>query len=210
MVRRAAHLLGGLALGIACAGGAHAGGDEYAAMLGYLVDSRIDGRALSGAEGRIAVNMAAGDLNKQANLHAMAAGGAASAQASARQDTRGDRYDLPMHASATIGGNALVGASGMASINQASGSGNAEANLVTATLAQQGIRETDEAALASFGSIASAGGQDAGGPVPPGTRRVGVEASALRGFEGVLQLNQIAGSGNATDNQLSISVQTVP
>ena len=116
-----------------------------------------------------------------------------------------------MHASATIGGDALAGASGMASINQASGSGNAEMNVITATLAQQGIRETSEEALASVGSIASAGGQGSvDAPGSPGTRRVGVEASALRGFDGVLQLNQIAGSGNATDNQLSISVQGVP
>jgi hypothetical protein len=39
---------------------------------------------------------------------------------------------------------------------------------------------------------------------------VAVEASALQGFDGVLQLNQIAGSGNATANQLSISVQSTP
>jgi hypothetical protein len=32
----------------------------------------------------------------------------------------------------------------------------------------------------------------------------------MRGFDGVLQLNQIAGSGNATANSLSISVQAIP
>ncbi len=186
-------------------------GDVYASMLSYLADSRIDGRALSGADGVIAVNMAAGDLNLQANLHSMAVGANASASVSAIQKQRSDRFDAPLHASASIGGGALAGASGIASINQASGSGNAELNSVTATLAQQGIREASEEALASAGSLASAGGQGiAGGQGSPGTRRVGVEASALRGFEGVLQLNQIAGSGNATDNRLSISVQTIP
>ena len=33
-----------------------------------------------------------------------------------------------------------------------------------------------------------------------------VEATALRGFEGVLQLNQIAGSANEIGNVLTLSV----
>lgn len=180
-------------------------GDDYAQMLGYLADSRIDGRALSHASGAIAVNQAAGDLNVQANLRAMAHGGRAQAQVQAIQIHAGDRYDTPLHASATLGGQALSGASGIASINQASGSGNTELNAVAATLADQGIRETNDDTLASF---ASAGGQgEAVDGQPGGTRSVGVESTALRGFGGVLQLNQIAGSGNATGNQLSLSVQ---
>lgn len=180
-------------------------GDDYTQMLGYLADSRIDGRALSNASGAIAVNQAAGDLNLQANLRAMANGGRAQAQVQAIQIHAGDRYDTPLHASATLGGDALSGASGIASINQASGSGNTELNAVAATLADQGIRETNDDTLASF---ASAGGQgEAADGQPGGTRSVGVESTALRGFGGVLQLNQIAGSGNATGNQLSLSVQ---
>ena len=186
--------------------------EGYNGMLSYLTTAtRIDGRALSGSSGAIAVNMAAGDLNLQANLHSMAVGRSASATVSARQQQQNNLYDLPLNASATLGGEALAGANGIASINQVSGSGNAELNSVVAVLANQGIRETTEEALASAGSVASAGGQGTSGDAwSPGTRKVGVEASALRGFEGVLQLNQIAGSGNATDNQLSISVQPVP
>ncbi|HEY9253315.1 MAG TPA: hypothetical protein VIP30_02120 [Stenotrophomonas sp.] len=180
-------------------------GDDYAQMLGYLADSRIDGRALAGASGAIAVNQAAGDHNLQANLRALANGGRAQASVHSTQLYASDRYDTPRAASATLAGEALAGASGIASINQASGSGNAELNVVTATLADQGIRETNDDTLASF---ASAGGQ---GQVekdqPGGTRNVAVESTALRGFGGVLQLNQIAGSGNATGNQLSLSVQ---
>jgi hypothetical protein len=43
-----------------------------------------------------------------------------------------------------------------------------------------------------------------------GTRSVAVEATALQGFEGVLQLNQIAGSGNSTGNQFGLSVHGSP
>ena len=200
-------LLACVAIGFPCAAAAQA--DDYAQMLGYLSDhTRIDGQVLSGATGAIAVNQAAGDLNLQANLRAMANGGQAQATVQSIQIHAGDRYDTPLHASATLAGDALSGASGIASINQASGSGNTELNVVAATLADHGIRETNDDALASF---ASAGGQgEVKKDLPGGTRSVAVEATALRGFGGVLQLNQIAGSGNATGNQFGLSVQGGP
>ena len=186
--------------------------NDYAAMLSYLNQSRIDGRTLAGADGAITVNMAAGDLNQQANLMGIANGNAhITVDARQQQSNNLSLSDTAMDASATLGGQALNGASGVASINQASGNGNATLNVVTATLAQQGIRETNDEALAASGALASAGGQGAvNSGRSAGTRRVAVEASALQGFDGVLQLNQIAGSGNATANQLSISVQSTP
>lgn len=187
--------------------------DDYAAMLSYLNTSRIDGRALSGADGAITVNMTAGDLNQQANLLGIARGQNAHISINARQQQADNRVlaDGPMHASASIGGQTLNDASGVAMINQASGTGNATRNVVAATLAQQGIRESNDEALASSGALVSAGGQaTATRGRSAGTRSVAVEATALQGFDGVLQLNQIAGSGNATANQLSISVQSTP
>lgn len=187
--------------------------DDYASMLGYLNQTRLDGRALSGADGAMVVNMAAGDLNLQANLLGVASGGNAQVNIDARQRNGNNRVraDGALEASASIGGQALNGASGVAMINQASGIGNATLNVVTATLAQQGIRETNDEALAASGALASAGEQDTarrGGSA--GTRSVAVEDTALQGFDGVLQLNQIAGSGNTTANQLGISVQSTP
>ncbi|WP_407353419.1 hypothetical protein [Luteimonas sp. R10] len=185
--------------------------DDYAAMLGWLAETRIDERAFNGASGAIGVNQSAGDLNQQANLRAFASGDAARATIAAHQARASEAFDAPTQATAVIGGRAFAGASGLASINQASGSGNAELNAVAVTLAQQGIREASDEQLSSP-ALASAGLQrlsSQGGAETAG-RKVAVEASALRGFEGVLQLNQIAGSGNATDNQLVLSVQTVP
>ena len=201
-----------MALAVAVVGTATAQsqGDSYTGMLSYLsADTRIDGNALAGADGSIKVNQAAGDLNLQANLHSMANGAHASATARSLQLRQANSFNSPMQASATIGGNALAGASGIASINQASGGGNASLNAVTATLAAQGIREASDEAMTSSEVLASAGGQSIVTD-PRATRRVGVEASALRGFDGVLQLNQIAGSGNATENRFSISVQGTP
>jgi hypothetical protein len=187
--------------------------DDYAAMLGYLNHTRIDGSALRGSDGAMVVNMAAGDFNLQGNLLGIASGETVEISVDARQRHINNRVraDGALDASASIGGLAFNGASGVAMINQASGIGNATLNVVTAALAQQGIRETNDEALAASGALASAGGQGTarrGGSAGP--RSVAVEDTALQGFDGVLQLNQIAGSGNTTANQLGISVQSTP
>ena len=124
-------------------------------MLGYLANSRIDGNAMRGMSGASAVNMAAGDLNQQANLRAFAVMAGVGASRQRQQQNQANR---PLTASASIGGNAYNGGSGLASINQASGSSNAQVNVVAGVLAQQGIRETTDGALSSAVS-ASAGGQ---------------------------------------------------
>ena len=184
--------------------------DDYGGMLAYLDVARIDGHALAGANGAIAVNQAAGDLNVQANLRGIAKGDRADVAINARQLQQGNRVlSGPLQATAFIGGDALAGASGIASINQASGIANTTLNVVSATLARQGIRETDDTALAAEGS-ALAGADDTGYGVATGTRSAGVASTALRGFDGVLQLNQIAGNGNDTANVLGLVVQDRP
>jgi hypothetical protein len=212
--RRSAGLVLSLLLaGPACAQSApDYDGMLYDGMLSYLASSRIGDQAFQGANGALAVNMAAGDLNLQANLRGIANGGRASADLVAVQRLRGNRFDPPLHAVASIGDGAFAGASGMLSINQASGSANTELNTVAASLAQQGIREATDAALAASASSASAGGRAFREPSAPatGTRQAVVEATALEGFNGVMQLNQIAGSGNATSNQFGLSVQATP
>ncbi|MFS2043352.1 hypothetical protein ACEN9Z_04840, partial [Stenotrophomonas geniculata] len=113
--------------------------DDYGGMLAYLDVARIDGHALAGATGAIAVNQAAGDLNVQANLRGIAKGDRADVAINARQLQQGNRVlSGPLQATALIGGDALAGASGIASINQASGIANTTLNVVSATLARQG------------------------------------------------------------------------
>lgn len=185
--------------------------DDYSGMLAYLDVARIDGRALAGANGAIAVNQAAGDLNVQANLRDIAKGNRADVAINARQLQQGNRVlSGPLQATAYIGGDALAGASGIASINQASGIANTTLNVVSATLARQGIRETDDTALAAEGSALAGGRDHTGRGVATGTRSAGVASTALRGFDGVLQLNQIAGNGNDTANVLGLVVQDRP
>ena len=184
--------------------------DDYADMLGYLAQTRIDQNALAGSTGAIAVNQAAGDLNQQANLRAIAIGGHAISTVDARQRRGPEVFDTPVRASAVIGGSALAGASGIASINQASGSGNAELNAVSLAVAQQSTREGDDGQM-SANAFASAERQRATNPAgKTASRNVAVEATALRGFEGVMQLNQIAGSANETGNVLTLSLPPGP
>lgn len=187
--------------------------DDYAGMLGYLNQSLIEGRALAGANGALAINQAAGDFNMQGNLVGMAQGPRAQVAVDARATSARNSVllDGPLHASARIEGQALRGASGIATINQASGIANTTLNVVSATLAREGIRESDDTALAATSVTASAGGQGmAGNGSAMGTRNVGVAASALQGFDGVLQLNQVAGAGNDTANLLSMAVHGTP
>ncbi|MDA5342910.1 hypothetical protein [Stenotrophomonas maltophilia] len=188
-----------------------ASADDYSGMLAYLDLARIEGRALAGASGAIAVNQAAGDFNLQANLRGIARAERADVAISAQQLQNGNRVlSAPLHAAAHIGGEALAGASGIASINQASGSANTTLNVVRATLARQGIRETDDTALAAEGSALAGGRDGVDRGAATGTRSAGVASTALRGFDGVLQLNQIAGSGNDTANVLGLVVQDRP
>ena len=185
--------------------------DDYGAMLSYLTQSRVDGSAFSGASGALALNVAAGDLNQQSNLRAIAIATRAIASTDVRQARRGDRTTSPDAASAVIAGRAFSGASGLAGINQASGSGNAAFNAVALALAQQGIRETDDdqALSAAFASAGQQHDFERGGATA-GRRVASVDSTALQGFEGVLQLNQVAGAGNDTGNVLSMSIQSGP
>ena len=208
---RRSTVLGFLAALAMLSTGVNAGDDDYAAMLGYLTRSSLDGNVLQGAQGSVAVNLAAGDLNSQANLRAFATGKDAQAWVDASQRTLGNQASAPMQAQATIAGDVLAGAHGLVSINQASGTANTQLNAVAAALASQGIRETTDGSLSAVVSASAEVQPGTGAGVPgEGTRSVSVAAGAMQGFRGVLQLNQTAGSGNATGNILSLSVSELP
>ncbi len=187
--------------------------DSYTEMLGYLTSSSIDGNALAGATGVIAVNLAAGDFNLQSNAQAIAIGAQAQAQIEQRQRIQALTASVPDAMVAGIGGNALSGAHGLISVNQASGVGNREANsiAVVVALAQQGIEESTSARLADLDTQTSGatGGRSQAAP-SSSPRSASVAGTALRGTEGVVQLNQIAGMGNTAGNRLLIVIDLPP
>ncbi|KGI76648.1 hypothetical protein [Oleiagrimonas soli] len=185
---------------------AHAEDDSYQQMLQYLTHTRMDGQTLNNASGVVGVNMASGDFNQQTNVRALAVGDHAAIQVRTRQSRTTNVATDPDVASASIGGQAMQGAQGVFSINQASGNGNAERNVVTAALARQGIREAGDTWFAA--ASASAGGTVS--PAPSAAagkeRAVAVESTAMQEVRGVVQLNQVAGSANAASNQLHLSI----
>ena len=182
-------------------------GNSYDAMLSYLDTNTISGHVAQGVQGISSMNTAAGDANLQANLHAFALGGHTQALLQARQRTQNNVAGAPLDASARIGEHAYDNGRGIASINQVSGNGNAQLNGVVARLANQGIREATDGSLSATVS-ASARGQSSSNPHAQagGTRNVAVDPSAMEGFNGVMQLNQVAGSGNTSDNLLLMSM----
>lgn len=187
-----------------------AAGTTYTSMLGYLDNSQIGDQVMQHANGILSVNMASGDFNLQANLRAFAVGDNAQTLLQASQLQHDRLARKPLDASASIGGLAYANARGVVSINQASGNGNTELNGVAATLVSTGIREATDDTLSAAVS-ASAGGQPPGNPHASnsGSRSVAVDSTAMKDFIGVLQLNQIAGSGNATDNLLLLSAPSI-
>ena len=100
----------------------------------------IDGSALEGAEGNIGVNVVAGDNNAQDNLTAMAA----SEQEKSMADAEIFKTQLSFENftgnegrtnSASLGGDALMGAIGNIGVNVAAGNNNAQSNMLAIAVA---------------------------------------------------------------------------
>jgi hypothetical protein len=170
----------------------------------YITQSIIDGNVLSNVRGRFAVNMAAGDSNVQANAAAVALGaegGPTIGLVGGIQVTDPRQATLPDLAVATIGGNVFANSSGLISINQTSGVGNAQAN--GAAIAMGFEEVVAESVLSAAASNV----------VPTGTgtnkshQAVSINDAAFDGAHGLVQVNQSAGSGNNTTNNFALQVQ---
>lgn len=177
--------------------------DDYDAMLHYLTSTSISQHALSGASGVVGINMAAGDFNLQSNDRVIVGGARGTGSVEGRQSIQGVMATEPDIASARIEGDALAGVRGVVSINQASGVANIERNTMTITPQQIQPGEADLPALQADSNTSSRARSTG---TSRSLRAVAVEDTALRGLEGVVQLNQIAGSGNVTGNHLIMSV----
>jgi len=201
------HSLSWMAILALAAPAAVAGPEDFdSGIPSHVTQSVISGNALANVQGRAAVNIVAGDSNLQANTAALAIG-ASEAQVSAlainvqRTDARQANY--PGHAFATIGDRAFSGATGMVSINQASGAGNAQSNTAAFGLGFEAevVAESVLAATTSRTAPAGAGAGDGR------LRGVSIADTAFDGARGLVQVNQSAGSGNTTANNFALRVQ---
>jgi hypothetical protein len=168
--------------------------------------AHIGDAAARDAQGRIALNQAAGHGNAQANVAAIALSSEAGLIRLdiGQQTTAGD---AARDASARLDAQALSGTRGLLSINQVAGSGNAQANtfgLGRADLASgalslaQHVEGLGDAALAAIAGNAPVDAAAAPAPL----REAVISGDALRGSQGVVQLNQTAGTGNRAANAI--------
>ncbi len=165
--------------------------------------SDISGKAARGQSGQMGVNMAAGDNNLQLNAAALAisAGQGARATLDLRQNVDISGADLTHNSVSTISDSAFSHSSGTLSINQVSGLGNAQINSIAIGLGLDGHAVTDTQLSSSVtGYSAELAPDDAG------HREVRIEDKAFKGSSGLVQVNQLAGTGNATANSFQLRV----
>lgn len=177
---------------------------DYAIPPGYIATSVIEGNAAGGVTGTFGINQVAGDANVQSNSGAFAVNptGAASAYINSRQRTATGQATVPNISIARIGDNAFANASGVISINQISGTGNAQANGFAFAFGLEGELLTE-------GVLAQTISNPANGPALQqqtdiNTRLLDVEATAFDNSHGIVQLNQSVGTGNATSNNFAL------
>lgn len=170
----------------------------------YATQSVIGPYALSGVRGHAAVNEAAGDSNAQTSAAALVVGsGLSSATVNAMQNTVGAAGNQPNAALASIGDHAFANAAGLVSINQTSGVANAQANSATLGVGS-GVETVTDSVLAATTSNAGPAGD---GTTKTSRQTVSIADTAFDGARGLVQVNQSAGSGNATANTFALRVQ---
>lgn len=175
--------------------------------------ANIDQGAVQGTSGRIALNQAAGQGNAQANLAAFAITDQGSARLAlgSRQQSGAMRGEA-RSARADIGRDALSSTSGALALNQAAGSANQQTNLLaighgTTSLHALQVLLADDATLAQTGSAAT--GPEGTAIAQPG-RHASIDSEALRGNQGVMQVNQSVGVGNLSTNAIVLQLPGTP
>ena len=185
-------------------GGLVAAQDPLSDLPGYVTRSVIDSNALSNVRGRFAVNMSAGDSNVQANAAALTLGtqgGPTIGLVGGIQVTDPRQATLPDLAIASIGEHVFANSSGLISVNQTSGVGNAQANGAAFAMGFEEV--VAESTLSATTSNAVPAGAGAG----KSHQAVSINDTAFNGAHGLVQVNQSAGSGNSTANNFALQVQ---
>lgn len=167
--------------------------------------SRIDGQAARGAQGLVAVNLAAGAGNAQTNLQAIAIADRGAGTVLALQRVDAGSADPHRDAQARLGGDAFGGMTGVLAINQAAGSANAQANLLAVgPNALAGfVQQVDDLALAGSAAPADPAAMSV---APSALREARIDPGAIASPQGVVQINQTAGVGNASANAIVLQL----
>ncbi len=172
------------------------------ATAGSTATTQISGNAFGQVSGSVQVNIAAGDGNQQSNATSLATGDNAQATTDVKQTVSGSN-GAPGNFSASISGNAFRNASGLVSVNEASGTGNAQANQVAIAFAGLGGNVLSTNSLAQ---VTSGGSSGTGGALPTSHDVASIKGDAFADANGLIQINQVAGRSNATANQFALEL----
>lgn len=178
--------------------------DALVGMPPAINSSMIDGHVLSGARGRNVVNMAAGDANAQQNAAAIALSpnGVASVGLFTQQNLHQNSSTAPGLSISGIGGNAFTNSVGALSINQTSGTGNAQLNGMAIGIGLD-VNVMSESMLSNMSTGAGLAAREP----DEGVRSATIADSAFIGSRGLVQVNQSAGSGNSTANNFVLQLE---
>lgn len=166
--------------------------------------SQIHGNVVGG-QGLMGINIAAGDGNAQLNASALAisVGQGAHSSLQLRQNIDFSALDQAHDSISTIGENAFSNAQGALSVNQVSGVGNAQINAISIGIGIDGASAITDAQLAATTSGQATSGVDD----PQYRREARIEGEAFKGSSGLVQVNQLAGTGNATANSFQLRIE---
>lgn len=175
---------------------------------GQANTATVEAGAAAGLHGRAAFNLAAGHGNAQANLaaiaHAPDAPGIALLDAR-QQVTAAAEAAGPTQA--VIADGAFAGSHGALAVNQVAGSGNAQLNLLALGQHAAGAGSITVANLGDAALAAVAGDpMTEGTAIPPPLHDARIEPGAFAGSQGVVQVNQTAGVGNASVNAIVLRI----
>jgi hypothetical protein len=174
------------------AGAAHAQ-SQAAPIVGAT--ATIGTGAGMGATGAVPVNETAGLDNAQANQITVTKG-AAVGNANASVQSASVVANVP-RAQASIEGNAFSNTSGAVLVNQSAGAGNLQRNSIQIGTAALGVETVSDGELSATAPKNGSPGQS---NAIHGVREASISSDAFRNANGIVQINQAAGAGNATAN----------
>ncbi|WP_126456094.1 hypothetical protein [Sulfuriflexus mobilis] len=172
----------------------------------YITESIVEGDALAGVNGAVGINLVAGDANLQANAAAIAisATGIARSRIASHQATALGQGTVPDISITSIRGNAFSNSTGILSINQISGVSNTQANGIAYGVGVEAITDVElSQSITGYAIAPVVKGLD-----KPGIRIADIESTAFENSRGIVQINQTAGSGNATRNNFALRIST--
>ncbi|WP_043487798.1 hypothetical protein [Halomonas halodenitrificans] len=164
----------------------------------------LESNALRRVGGVSTTNMAAGDGNLQANSGVLAIGTTANAANTLMQRSRIEQRIGNQDLTVGIESGAFQQSEGWLSINQAAGQGNVQSNSLGVAL---GISASNLSDTMLQQVMADQQGLNGTGDESTSTHRVvEIDNGSFEGARGVIQVNQSAGTGNATSNSFRMNM----